>query len=292
MTEAGARRLAVAVVAVAALIGAALVALRLTVAERGIASARRAMEANDLVTAEAEWREVLSEDPSRAEALYGLGWTLHLAGRSDLARQAFERCVEENPDDPLGYKGLGSVAMADGNPVLARRRLEEALARAPGDLAIRQSLALLDLTTGRVDEAAAAFEALATEAPDRPELRQALAEARLAQGRAEDAMAEADRALVLAKEPRTVATAAMTRARALLAASAGRVDKEDCARTAPPVYTWLEAADQALDVAEASGASLPDLTALRRAVRQRRGATDDLCPGLRATSVGKEFPGG
>mgnify|MGYP003339796066 CR=1 FL=1 len=154
-------------------------------------------------------------------------------------------------------------------------------------------LGLLDLTTGRADEAATTFEALIREGPDRAELHQALAEARLAQGRGSDALGEADRAVAMAAgEPRVVATSSMTRARALLAESAGRVDPEDCALTAPPVYAWLEEADRALDVAEASGVTIGDLPALRRSVRQRRGVTDDLCPGVRASSVGKEFPDG
>ena len=54
----------------AVLVLGGLVALRLTAVERGIASAKRAMDAHDLVTAEAEWRGVLAEEPSRPDALY------------------------------------------------------------------------------------------------------------------------------------------------------------------------------------------------------------------------------
>ncbi|MFO0004938.1 MAG: tetratricopeptide repeat protein, partial [bacterium] len=103
------------------------------------------LDAADLATAEARWRAVLAAEPGSAEGLYGLGWTLHLAGKPDLAREAFQRLVDAHPDVHLGYKGLGSVAMAEGNGALARRRFEEALARAPGDPAVRHSLGLLAL---------------------------------------------------------------------------------------------------------------------------------------------------
>ncbi len=278
----------------ALVVAAVAVGLRVTAVPRGIAAAQAALDAADLVAAEAAWREVLAADPGRAEALYGLGWTLHLAGRPELAREAFQQCVDAHPDSPLGYKGLGSVAMSQGNAALAKRRFEEALARAPGDPAVRHSLGLLALGTGNGAEAVAAFGALATEEPDRAAFRQGLAEALLVAGRPEDALEAAAEAVRLAEDPRSVALAHFTRARAILAASGGRVDADDCAGTAPPVYAWLDEADRALDRAEATGVPLPELVAARRAVRQRRGGVDDTCPGLRAgqPDVGRKFPGG
>ncbi len=277
----------------AALLGA--VALRTTVVPREMAAAQRALDESDLVAAEAAFRRVLAESPGRAEALYGLGWTLHLASEPVAAREAFQQCVETHPESPLGYKGLGSVAMAEGNPTLARRRFEEALARAPGDVAVRHSVALLDFSTGRVTEAVAAFEALAAAEPDRATFRQALGEALVAAGQPEAALDAATEAVRLAAgDPRGSALAQVTRARAILAATSGRVDPGDCAGSAPPVYTWLAEADRALDEAEATGVPLPDLVPVRRSVRQRRGAVDDQCPGARvsAESLGRKFPDG
>lgn len=275
-------------------LAAGSVGWRLTAVPRGIAEAQRALDAADLSGAEVAWRDVLAADPGRAEALYGLGWTLHLAGKPELARESFQQCVDAHPDNPLGYKGLGSVAMAQGNPPLAKRRFEEALARSPEDRAVRHSLALLAMGTGSTDEAVAAFTSLATEEPERAAFRQGLAEALLVAGRPEDALDAATEAVRLATEPRSEALAQFTRARAILSASGGRVDPDDCAGTAPPVYAWLEEADRALDRAEATGVPLPELTGARRAVRDRRGSVDDACPGLRSgrPDLGRKFPDG
>ncbi len=284
----------------AAVLGVALsvaVGARLTAPARGIAAAQAALDRHDLVAAETAWRAVLAAQPGRAEALYGLGWTLHLAGEADLAREAFQQCVSAHPTSPLGHKGLGSAAMAAGNTTLARQRFQEALGLAPGDRAIRHSLALLDLATGEAAAAVAAFQALLAEDPDRGAFRQALAEALLADGQQEEALRAADAAVVATdRDDRVRALAQLTRARALLAVSAGRVDEADCVGTAPPVYAWLEEADRALDQAEATGVPLPDLVEARRSIRQRRGAVDDDCPGVRVGQAGGEegrnFPGG
>jgi len=279
-------RLTLAAVAVGVLVA---VGLRLTAVPRGLAAGQRALDAADLVGAEAAWRRVLAYDPGSAEALYGLGWTLHLAGETDPAREAFQQCLDAHPDSALGYKGLGSVAMAEGNAALARRRFDQALALAPDDVAIRHSLALLDLSTGRVEEAVTTFQALAAAEPDRAAFRQSLGEALVRAGHPEDGLDAASEAVRLsAGDARMLALSQVTRARAILASTAGRVDPADCAASATPVYTWLDEADRGLDAAEATAVSLPELVSVRRSVRQRRGSIDDTCPGLRA--AGKEIP--
>ena len=284
----------------AAVFGVALsvaVGLRLTASARGISTAQAALDRHDLVAAETAWRAVLAAQPGRVEALYGLGWTLHLAGEADLARESFQQCVAAHPTSPLGHKGLGSAAMAAGNTGLARQRFQEALGLAPGDHAIRHSLGLLDLATGETAAAVAAFQVLLAEDPGRGAFRQALAEALLADGQPEEALRAADAAVEAAeRDNRVRALSLLTRARALLAVSAGRVDDADCVATAPPVYAWLEEADRALDQAEATGVPLPDLVEARRSIRQRRGAVDDDCPGVRvgqaAGEIGRKFPDG
>ena len=215
--------------------------------------AQSALDRGDLVQAEAAWRRALDRDPEREDALYGLGWTLHLAGERELARAAFEQLDRAHPTSPLGQRGLGSVALSERNVALARSRFEEALRRAPGDPAVRQSLALLALTTGDT----------------------AIALAQL------DARAATDTALVHAADaaPRVRAQVGVVRARTLLAATAGRVRDDDCDGTAPPVLTWLDAADRALDEVEAGGVVVPELYGIRRAVRRQRLRVRELCPG-------------
>ena len=241
----------------------------------------RALHAGELDAAESEYRAALAKDPTSADALYGLGWTYHLAGQRESARDAFSQCVRVHPESPLGYKGLGSVAMAEGQPLAARKQFEEALARSPNDRRIRLSLALLDLSNGRHAEALLALDALVVEEAGQAEFHQGRAEALLQLDRNDDALAAADRAVALAAVGSAKANAHLTRARSLLALTGKRVDEKRCAETAPPVYSWLDEADRALDSAEATGAPLPAFAATRREVRRRRGLVDDLCPGQR-----------
>jgi tetratricopeptide (TPR) repeat protein len=243
--------------------------------------AQAALDRGDLVQAEAAWRRALDRDPEREDALYGLGWTLHLAGERELARGAFEQLDRAHPTSPLGQRGLGSVALSERNVVLARSRFEEALRRAPGDPAVRQSLALLALTTGDTATALAQLDTLVQEFPDRAELHLARAEALVAQKRFDEARAATDTALVHAADaaPRVRAQVGVVRARTLLAATAGRVQDDDCDGTAPPVLTWLDAADRALDEVEAGGVVVPELYGIRRAVRRQRLRVRELCPG-------------
>lgn len=267
----------------------ALVLLLLACTGGDRARARAALDAGDLAGAEAAWRRVLDTEPKDAEALYGLGWTWHLAGQRDSARGAFQQIVTLHPDSPLGYKGLGSVAMADGNLPLARTRLQEALDRAPGDVPIQHSLALANLAAGDAGAALALFDTLAATPPPRAEILSGRAEALLALGRDTEAVDAARAAVALRADGRVDVVARVTLARALLAATTARVSAEDCTGTAPPVYRWLEEADHVLDEAEATGIRAPELVETRRAIRRRRGAVDDQCPGLRA-GMGKDFP--
>jgi len=261
-------------------------------AERDVTRGRAALDEGDMVRAEAAFRAALDREPGHPEALYGLGWTWHLAGQTDEARTAFEQLRVAHPESPLGYRGLGSVAMAEGNLPAARRSFQAALERAPGDLEIRHSLALVDLSARNGEAAAQALEALCAEVPERGELHQARAEALLLVDRGEDALAAADLALARSETPRSSALARLTRARVLLSLAGGRVDPADCAGTAPPVYAWLEEADRMLDEAVALQAGTPELTSARQTVLRRRGHVDDLCPGLRTGARGKAFPDG
>jgi tetratricopeptide (TPR) repeat protein len=249
---------------------------------------KEALQRGDLVTAEAAWRAVLDKEPTHPEALYGLGWTWHLAGSEDAATEVFQRCIELHPELASCYRGLGSVAMAEGNLGAAKAKFEQALKLTPQDISIRHSLGLLELARGNGKAALEIFDALIAEAPERAELHQARAEALLSLKRSQEAVEAANKAVALAKEPRAKALALMTRSRALVVATVGREDRSRCQETAPPIYVWLEEAEKSLDEAIALGVPVPELTDARRSIQRRRGALDDLCPGVR---LGMEFPG-
>lgn len=247
-------------------------------ADAAIARGDAALGKGDLLAAEAAYREAVAADPDRAEALYGLGWTYHLAGDEDAAQSAFDQLTRLHPESPLGFKGLGSVAMARDNLPLARSQFQVALERSPSDRKVRQSLGLLELKAGNPTQALATFEALVAEDPSPSEFHQGRGQALLMLGRGDDALAEATVAEEKAADPHTRAGATMLRVRALLVVSSGRVNREDCAGTAPPVLAWLDAADRALDEISASKVPINDVQELRREVRRRRAGIGDLCP--------------
>ncbi len=249
--------------------------------------AERALADGDLLAAEGVYREMLAERPDDVEALYGLGWTWHLAGQTDAAEDTFRRCITVNPESSLGYKGLGSTEMARGNTAAARRAFEEAQKRAPDDLAIRHSVALLELSTGRHAEALALFSSLSDADPKQALYHLGRAEALLWLDRDEEALSASASAVELASDRRTRALSRINRARVLVKLTQDRVTPERCETAALPVYAWLEEAERLLDEAEVVGIVLPELGETRRVVRRRRGAIDDLCPGHRAAAAAK-----
>jgi Flp pilus assembly protein TadD len=252
--------------------------------ERAVANGRPDM-------AEAAFRRVLSAEPENEQAMYGIGWAWHMGGQDDQAREAFNLLQQIHPDSPLGYKGLGSVWMGEGNTKEARRSFEHALELAANRpdydaVPIENSLALVDLSSRNGEAALAAYDALVGKHPDRAEFHLGRAEALLMLGRNDDARIAAEDAVRRAPDEGVVrANSLVTRARALLAASGGRVNASDCKGTAPPVYAWLDAADHDLDQAESLGVAVPSIPNVRRSIRERRGGVDDTCPGVRAIAL-------
>ncbi len=243
-----------------------------------------AVETMDLVRAERSFRSALTREPDNPEALYGLGWTYHLAGHRAEARETFERCVSVAPENALGFKGLGSVALAEGNLDVATQRFEQALERAPGDPAIRNSLALLHIRAERPEDALELYQSLLSERPDDPSLMLGQAEALVRTGQGEGAREVVDAALQLdSLGPREEALLLLLRARILHDATTGRLDDQRCAETAPPLLVWLDEADASLDRAEAVGLEIENLHGVRREVHRRRRLVLGRCPDLGGT---------
>jgi tetratricopeptide (TPR) repeat protein len=243
-----------------------------------------AIHAMELPEAERSFRRALAKEPDNIDALYGLGWTYHLAGFHSEARETFERCIQVRPESALGYKGLGSQALAEGNLDVARARFEQALERAPAEPAVRNSLALLELRSGNHQQALELYEALLGEQPDLLELTIGKAEALSRLGRPEEALAVVDRALTSASPSDRQATLLHTlRARILHAHTTGRLDDERCEETAPPLLRWLEEADAALDRAVSYELELESLNGVRREIHQRRKLIQRQCPGSRSS---------
>ncbi len=240
---------------------------------------REALDRNDLGAAEAAFSRILEARPDDPEALYGLGWTFHVAGRREEARRMFERCLQAAPDDPLGYKGLGSAALAERDLAGAERWFADALTRAPGDPAIRNSLALVHLEAGHLPEALALYDTLRREHPADPALALGQAQALVRAERPEEALAVVDAALAgTGAGERTLGLLHALRARILVVRTAGGLDPTRCAETVPPVHDRLDEATRALDAAAARAVPPEDLLPTRRLVVRRREEIGLACP--------------
>lgn len=239
-----------------------------------------AQDAHDLPAAERHYRDAIARDPEHVDALAGLGWVYLLAGQTDAADAAFTQCRKADAGNAECLRGAASVASAKGNPGEAQRLLNDALQRHPQHSGVLSSAALLDLAAGRVDQALRRYRQLVDREPERAEYRLGIAEALMRSKAHEEALTEIEGALALPDAPkRTRAMLLQTQARALVAASARRVDPESCETTAAPVRAWLDAADRAVDLAETVGVTLPELPVVERRIRNQRARVSELCPG-------------
>ncbi len=233
----------------------------------------------ELVDAERAFRSALSREPDNPRALYGLGWTYHLAGHHDEARETFERCIQVAPQSELGFKGLGSVALAEGNLDIAQGRFDQALQLAPGDPSVLNSLALLHIRAERYEQALEIYGALRVEGQLLPEAAIGQAEASLRLGRLDEALAVVDEALAHGGGSARQATLLYSlRARILHAFTTGRLDDQRCDVTAAPLLAWLDEADASLDQAEALALPLDSLAGVRREIHLRRKLVQRTCP--------------
>jgi tetratricopeptide (TPR) repeat protein len=248
-------------------------------AEHHADKGKAALSAHELAKAEGHYRSALSREPDHAPALAGLGWTYLLAGEIDAAAGAFERCQELHPSSTECLRGLASVASSRGTSPKARALLEQAIGIDPYDAGVLSSLALLDLSQGDYDKADTRYGQLVARFPAMAEYQLGMAEVRIRQDREVEAVAVIEAALALDDIPvRTRAMLHQTKARALVAATANRVDSTRCDQTAPQVRAWLIAADRAVADATATGVSMPDLPVVRRLLRRRHAAVESDCP--------------
>ncbi len=248
-------------------------------AEHHAGKGKVALDAHQLAEAEGHFRKSLSRQPDHAPALAGLGWTYLLAGEIEAARGSFDRCREVDPQSTECLRGRASVASAAGQSASARALLEEAMGIDPYDAGVLSSLALHELSQGSHDAAEPRYAELSARHPDKAEYRLGMAEVRIRQDRELEAITVIDEALRLeAIPPRTRALLYQTQARALVAATADRVDSTRCDETAPQVRAWLQAASKAVAAAEGTGVKLPDLPVVARLLKRRQAAVESDCP--------------
>ncbi|MDG1478424.1 MAG: tetratricopeptide repeat protein [Myxococcota bacterium] len=240
---------------------------------------RAALNVHDLAAAEGSFRAALERDAEDIAALDGLGWTYLLAGQREAAASAFDRCLELMPTSGDCLRGRASVATADDNLPLARSMLLKAQEFDPDNPGVIASLALHDMLAGRMTDAEERYRLLVTRFPEEAEYRLGLARVLMRLDRVEDALGLIEEALVLPDTPvRYRSMLWVLRAHGLVVRTAGLEDPERCAETAPAVLSWLDAAEQSLVQAESTGVTSPELARIRRLVKKRRGAVEEVCP--------------
>jgi arylsulfatase A-like enzyme/tetratricopeptide (TPR) repeat protein len=141
--------------------------------------AKAALDAGDAAGAEADARAALTAQPSRGDVWNVLARAIHLQGRREEARAAYEQARAAQPESALPLVGLGELAEEAGDTEGAEALYEEGL-RARGEAseaAWRLAALLLPRSRERADDLLAQ---LPTALLERPEvaIRVARAEAR------------------------------------------------------------------------------------------------------------------
>lgn len=249
------------------------------------AAGQAALDAHDLAGAEAAFRRALSHAPDDPRALAGLGWTYLLANQMAASATTFSRCTLVAPRDAECFRGLASVSLAEGNLPKARTLIHQAQQLSPEDPQVLSSVALLELYSGELTSAEGRYRQLVRRHPEEAEYHLSLARLLLRTGGYEEVLSLTESALALSDTPvRYQSMLWVVRAQALLASSVDREDPARCAETVPPVLVWLKAAETALEKAEATGVSPPDLVKVRRQVLRRQVSLQDACPAMAIVS--------
>jgi len=129
--------------------------------------------------AEQFFRVALRDDPSSAEAHYGLGSVYLKLGKNTEARSSFEQAVKLNgnyPDTaPNAWNNLGLLAAGEGHTDQAIACFEEALRRSPGYWIALENLGNAYRQMRRWEEARATLERAVAARPQDPEANYSLA---------------------------------------------------------------------------------------------------------------------
>ena len=248
-------------------------------AEQQTKRAQAALEKHDLAQAEYLFREAVTKDPQSINALIGLGWTYQLAGERSAAAKVFDRCLRVESKNPDCLRGRASVALSQGDVSKAKNIIETAYAAHPDHPGVLSSLALFRMNEGNIYKAKEMYISLNRRFPNKAEYLLGLGEAELRLRNPEEAASITGKALALSGTPIRYETMLwVLRARALITASAGREDPENCVQTAPKVDAWIVQAQEAVEKAQATGVQIPELPVLQRQVLRRIAIFEENCP--------------
>jgi tetratricopeptide (TPR) repeat protein len=128
--------------------------------------------------AEASFQQALADDPSSAEALYGIGSVYLNQNKNAAAREIFERCVKQKADYPDtlpdAWNNLGVIATRESNVAEAIEDFKQALQINPNHLLSLNNLGNAFRLQKKWDEARDVLERALTIAPEDPEANYSL----------------------------------------------------------------------------------------------------------------------
>ncbi|UCD38313.1 MAG: glycosyltransferase, partial [Fidelibacterota bacterium] len=122
------------------------------VLERKSQEAIQLINQGDLEDGRKLCREILLEDPTKVEAVYGLGLVAHLQGDLREARNHYERVLSLDREWTPVQQSLALLDMAAGDLDAAQLRLAQILEKDPGDLNARRLLGQTFLETEKFEE--------------------------------------------------------------------------------------------------------------------------------------------
>ncbi|PPT05836.1 hypothetical protein CKA32_004905 [Geitlerinema sp. FC II] len=105
-----------------------------------LAAAVRSHRTGDLDQADRLYRDILNEDPQRAEALHGLGAVAYQKGECDRAIELVERAIELDSRNPVFYNTLGMAYRAKGKPEAAVANYRKGIAIEPQSATLQANL--------------------------------------------------------------------------------------------------------------------------------------------------------
>jgi tetratricopeptide (TPR) repeat protein len=128
--------------------------------------------------AEASFQQALRDNPSSAEALYGIGSVYLNQNRNAVARETFERCLKLSPSYPDtlpdAWNNLGVIATREGRVGESIPLFLEALRLSPVHLLSLDNLGNAYRAEKRWDEARIVLERAVKIAPENPEANYSL----------------------------------------------------------------------------------------------------------------------
>lgn len=130
--------------------------------------------AGELAQAEKLYRQVLTANPTHADALHMLGVVYYQTGRSELAVNSIAQALAINPKNTDYLNHYGLSLRAAGQPEAAIRHFQQAVLLQPKDLDIQFNLANTLLTLDRFEEAAGYYRRMLRVMPKNDDIREAL----------------------------------------------------------------------------------------------------------------------